>query len=175
MFDQQFLTQKLDKFVALLGINSVVEYEFEEENGDFYAKVFFKGDNLGYAIGYRGKNIDALQFILGMMLRNMLKDEQGLSEEDVSKLKVVVDVGDYREQGVKKLKRLVDSKVDDVRTLGEYIDLPPMSGADRREVHLYIKDFDDVVSESFGEGRDRAVRIMPSGSEDFDLNEEKEE
>ncbi len=165
MFDQKFLTQKLDKFVALLDMNSVVEYEFLEKDGLYIINVSFRGDNLGYAIGYRGKNIQSLQFILSIMLKNILQKEMDLSFDDVSKIHIFVDVGDYREQSVKRLHRLLDGKMDEARTLGEYIDLPAMSPAERREVHMYVDKFDDISSESIGEGSSRFVRITPLSEE----------
>ncbi len=165
MFDEKFLTQKLDKFVALLDINSVVEYDFVEEKECFYVKVFFKGDNLGYAIGFRGKNIQSMQYILSMMLKAILRTEEKNTDEEIDKLRVVLDIGDYREQHVQKLRRMVESKVDDVRALGEYIDLEPMHSSDRREIHLYIESFEDMTTESVGEGRDRAIRIIPVENE----------
>jgi len=44
MFDKEFLTKKLDKFVALLGLNADVDYTFEEEGEFFLIKVIFKGE-----------------------------------------------------------------------------------------------------------------------------------
>jgi spoIIIJ-associated protein len=169
MFDEKFLTQKLDKFVALLEINSVVEYDFLKTEEAFFIKVSFRGENLGHAIGYRGKNIQAMQYVLNLMLKKLLQEEENIPDEEIMKLKVLVDVGDYREQNVKKLKKMVDEKVEEARALGEYIELPPMSPPDRREIHLHCKDLDDIKTESFGEGNDRAVRIIPSSEENLAL------
>jgi spoIIIJ-associated protein len=174
MFDQEFITKKLDKFVALLSINADVEYEFETGE-DFLVKVLFKGDNVGYIIGTGGRNILSMQSLLGQMLRNSLKQEQGLDDEKLSKLKVFVDIGDYREKKVKLLLEKVLRKADEARTLGEPVDLFPMSAADRREVHLELQKYDDLKTESTGEGRDRFVRIIPISEEDLGVVKNPEE
>lgn len=174
MFDKDFITKKLDKFVALLGINADVEYEFDEGES-FLVRVLFKGDNVGYIIGTGGRNILSMQAVIGQMLRNSLKKEQGLEDEQLSKLKVFVDVGDYREKKVSLLLEKALRKADEARNLGEPVDLFPMSAADRREVHLEFQKYDDLKTESVGEGRDRYVRIIPLSEEELGVVKNPEE
>ena len=73
-------------------------------------------------------------------------------------------------------------KADDARILGEPIELEPMSPSDRRVVHMALQVFDDIKTESVGEGNDRRVKIIPisdkeilKGKEDSDSEEESEE
>jgi spoIIIJ-associated protein len=75
--------------------------------------------------------------------------------------RVLVDVGGYREERNSKLEDLALQKADDVRILGEAIELPPMKPSDRRAVHVALSQFDDIATESEGEGRDRYVVIKP--------------
>ncbi len=180
MFDQEFLTKKLDKFVALLGINADVEYEFVEDEEYFLVKVLFKGENVGYAIGVGGGKIFSMQNVLMMMLKNALRNEKNEDEEKVNKLKVFVDVGDYREKKISGVLREANRKAEDARVLGEPVDLQPMPASERREVHMELKKYDDIVTESVGEGRDRFVRIIPKPEEEIGVKtqqeaEEKEE
>jgi hypothetical protein len=58
---------------------------------------------------------------------------------------------------------------DDARILGEPIDMEPMSAAQRRVVHMVLAKFDDIQTESFGEGRDRYVQVKPVSEEDLGL------
>jgi len=73
-------------------------------------------------------------------------------------------------------------KADDARILGEPIELEPMSPSDRRVVHMALQVFDDIKTESVGEGNDRRVKIIPisdkeilKGKEDSGSEEESEE
>ncbi len=174
MFDQTFITKKLDKFVALLSINADVEYEFEDGE-NFLVKVLFKGDNVGYVIGNAGRHILSMQYVLTQMLRNCLKEEFKKEEEELRKLRVFVDVGEYRDRQLKILLEKVLQKADEARISGEPVDLLPMSPSDRREVHLELEKFDDLTTESIGEGRDRFVRIIPTTEENLGAIQDPEE
>jgi hypothetical protein len=44
-----------------------------------------------------------------------------------------------------------------------------MKPYDRRVVHMTLQKFDDIKTESFGEGRDRHVRIIPESEADLGL------
>ena len=57
-----------------------------------------------------------------------------------------------------------------------------MSPSDRRVVHMALQVFDDIKTESIGEGNDRRVKIIPisdkeilKGKENSDSDEEEEE
>ncbi len=174
MFDQEFLTKKLDKFVALLGINADVEYDFVEDEEYFLVKVLFKGENVGYAIGSGGGKIFSMQNVLMMMLKNALRNEKDEEEEKVSKLKVFVDIGDYREKKTEGMLREANRKAEDARVLGEPVDLQPMSPSERREIHMELKKYDDIVTESVGEGMSRFVRIIPKSEEEIQVETQQE-
>ncbi len=175
MFDKEFLTKKLDKFVALLGLNADVDYTFEEEGEFFLIKVIFKGENVGYAIGVGGGKINSMQNVLLMMLRNSLRAEQNEEDEKLSKLRVFVDIGDYKERRIENMLKNVNRKVEEARILGEAVDLHPMPASERRQVHLELQKLDDIKTESVGEGRDRFVRIIPSSEEELGTIPEEEE
>jgi hypothetical protein len=46
-----------------------------------------------------------------------------------------------------------------------------MKPYDRRVVHVALKKFDDIRTESFGEGRDRHIRIIPKTEEDLGITD----
>jgi spoIIIJ-associated protein len=175
MFDKEFITKKLDKFVALLGLDADVEYEFQEGEEFFLVKVVFKGENVGYAIGMGGGKILSMQNVLLMMLKNALRAEKKEEDEKLEKLRVFVDIGDYRERKMQNLLRDVHRKVDEARVLGEPVDLHPMPAVERREIHMELKKLDDIKTESIGEGRDRYVRIIPVSEEEMGVVKEEDE
>jgi len=105
-------------------------------------------------------------------------DEAVLMEQDHSRL---MDVGGYKEERNKKIERMALQKADDARILGEPIELEPMSPSDRRVVHMALQVFDDIKTESVGEGNDRRVKIIPisdkeilKGSDDTDSDDKEE-
>ena len=150
----KIVDQEVSILCELLTVECVKESSIEDGNeGEKYIKVVFSGDDLGYMIGNRGRHLDSLQFMLQVILGRKLP-------EDVT-FKVFVDVGGYREEKDKKLEEMAMQKADDVRILGEEVELPAMKPSDRRIVHIALEKFDDITTESRGEGMDRHIVIMP--------------
>ena len=74
---------------------------------------------------------------------------------------IVVDVDNYRKRQEDNVINLAERKVDMARKTTKMQVLPPMSPYFRRVVHLHLtKDqFDDVKTESIGDGDHRQVTI----------------
>ena len=167
------IKKELDTLLSLMGIEAEYDLNVEESNGIKYIKISFNGENLGYLIGNHGKHLESLQYVFSMILRK--KFEEGME------YRVLMDVGGYKEERNKKIERMALQKADDARILGEPIELEPMSPSDRRVVHMALQVFDDVKTESVGEGNDRRVKIIPisdkeilKGKENSDSDDKEE-
>lgn len=151
--------EELESLCSLLDVDCERRLKMEEGDEDVkYIKVYFEGDDLGYMIGAHGRHLDSLQYILQLMTGKMLDQDPNY--------RVLVDIGGYREERNTKLEDLALQKADDARILGEAVALPPMKPADRRAVHMALSQFDDVKTESEGEGRDRHVVIKPVNTQE---------
>ena len=62
---------------------------------------------------------------------------------------------------VGQLRRMAETKVQEVLMTGESIALPPMGSYERFIVHEYIKERGGVRTESFGEGVERHIVVFP--------------
>lgn len=60
-----------------------------------------------------------------------------------------------------ELQRMAEAKVQEVLVTGEPQQLPPMDAFARFLVHNYLKNREGIRTESFGEGKERHVRIFP--------------
>ena len=150
----KIVQQEVENLSSLLKVESEKEVSIEEgEEGVKYLKVNFEGEGWGYMIGNRGRHVDALQFILQIILGRKLGEEVDF--------RVFVDVAGYRKEKDDKLEQMALEKADNARILGEPIELPPMKPSDRRIVHLALMKFKDISSESIGEGMDRRIVISP--------------
>lgn len=153
----------LKEFMGKLGVEAEWKMEFskftnkEGEEKD-YVDIKIEGEDLGILIGYLGRNLRSIQKIFGMILNRTLGFEPG----DEDSIKVVIDVSGYREKRQESLENMAGRIRDEVLAASEPVDLPFMTAYERRVIHLAIKEYDDVVSESFGEGSDRHVRISPA-------------
>lgn len=150
----KIVNEELDTLCELLNVDCTKDSKLEDgEEGCKYIKITFDGDDLGYMIGNRGRHLDSIQFMLQVILGRKLPED--------TLFKVFVDVSGYRLEKDKQLEELALQKADDVRILGDEVALPPMKPSDRRIVHIALEKFDDVTTESRGEGMDRHIVIMP--------------
>ncbi len=165
---EEVIKKEFDALLSSIGIEEGYELKIEEKDGVSYINLLFSGKDLGYLIGNHGKHLESLQYIFGMILRKKLPEE--------SNYRVLLDVCGYKEERNKKLERFALQKADDARILGDSIELPAMSPSDRRVVHVALQIFDDIKTESIGEGQDRRIVITPiEGNEADDILDESEE
>src|SRR5207249_3807814 len=74
---------------------------------------------------------------------------------DTPRKLIVVDAAGYRERREAALQRAADRAVSDALDFGRPVELEPMSAAERRIVHTYLRDRTDVQTHSEGDEPDR--------------------
>jgi len=122
------------------------------DNDKNYIKIELTGDNLRELIGYHGKNIDALQQLLSLLLRKELQQES---------LGLILDINKYKEKRTEYIKDLAKKAALEVMQTKQSVELVPMKPFERRIIHLTIKDEEGLESESIGEDDQRRVVIKP--------------
>lgn len=142
----QELTEKL---LSLSGVSAQVEVVDLGENS--YEVNLSTDDETGLLIGFRGENINAIQTVLGIMLK-------GQTGEWV---RLVVNVGDYRQKQEEKLKELADQSAARALETKEPQPIYNLSASARRVVHMHLSERSDVVTESEGVEPDRYLVVRP--------------
>ena len=115
------------------------------------------GDDLGLFIGRHGQTIDAVQH-LAYKAANRDAGRAGI--------RVVVDAAGYRARREQALHRQADEAAEDAVSGGRPVALDAMSATERRVVHEYLKDRDDVETYSEGTEPDRHLVVAPLDSAD---------
>jgi spoIIIJ-associated protein len=110
------------------------------------------GEDSGLLIGRRGQTLQALQFIVNLMVRKDFGEN----------VRVVLDVEHYRQRREASLRDMATKVASRVVQTGRGITLEPMSAADRRVIHLSLANHQGVTTESVGFGEERKVTILPS-------------
>lgn len=128
-----------------------VSYDCTIKDADDGVLVEITGNELNHLIGYRGDALNALQHFLNSAYYN------GAGEY----VRVLVDINGYRDQRKDKLEDMAKSFIDRVRFFSQEVEMPPMNPSERRIVHSFVSEYDDVTSESVGVGRDRRVVLKP--------------
>lgn len=101
-------------------------------------------------IGKEGKNLDALQYLTNIVVN---KDISG------KRIRILLDVEGYRGRRKESLIKLAKKIADEVRQTGKSVTLEPMSGWERRIVHIALGQDPDITTESKGEANERRVVI----------------
>ena len=132
----------------LIGLKVKIEVGHDKDN-DAVILSLEAPESAGLLIGRRGETVSAIQYVLGVMVRQKLGGW----------IRVLVNVGDWREKQEEQLKALAISTAERARETGEAQLLYNLNPSQRRMVHLALADEKDLSTESEGEGRDRHLVI----------------
>jgi spoIIIJ-associated protein len=141
------LQELLEEIVDGLGLEADVR--IEQSDGRLTGSV--EGEDVGLFIGRRGQTIDAVQHLAQRIVF------PGGSPE----ARVVVDADGYRERRVEALRSIALEAAEDSLRSGQPIELDPMPASERRIVHEYLRDRDDVETHSEGDEPERYLVVEP--------------
>lgn len=143
----------VSKLLNLMGLQAQVTAHFtENDRADRRViHVDVRGDDLSVLIGRRSETLDAFQYVASLIL----------GKAAAQFVQLVVDVEGYRSRRERQLiqmaKRLAEQVVKNKRKQT----LEPMPSAERRIIHLALRDHPSVTTESTGEEPYRKVVIYP--------------
>ena len=109
------------------------------------------GDDLGLLIGRHGQTIDALQYLSAIAVNRKRRTRR----------QVIVDAEGYRERRNSSLHVLADRVAQRVARERTSVTLKPMTAAERKVIHLRLKDDRRVETVSEGQEPHRSVVIVP--------------
>ncbi len=133
--------------VDRMGVEAAVEaYDTPEA-----VRAEISGDDLGILIGRHGTTIDALQYISAIVVNGDRRHRR----------QVVVDAEGYRARREVSLKALADRMAQKATREAGSVQLKPMTAAERKVIHLHLRDDPRVATASEGNEPFRAVVISP--------------
>lgn len=148
MDTKEVIETNLKKIFSLIGIKPEYSIECSEES---VYDVKISGENLNFLIGFRGQSLEALQTLLKLIVYRKTEQQIILS----------IDINNYKDQKSEKLQEMARSFIDKVRFFEKEIELPFMNPWERRQIHMFVAEYEDVLSESTGEGASRRVVLKP--------------
>ncbi len=138
--------EKLKALLDVMNINHQIE---RVEVQDGVVRINITGKDMGLLIGRKGETLNAVQFILGMMVNKVLDE----------KVRIVLDVEDYRMRREESLKSLAVSLSERVKRTKRSVVMRPMGPHERRVVHTALQGDPEIVTYSQGEEPNRKVVI----------------
>ncbi len=136
---------RLEELLAFFGFNVNAKVEETERGFDLTVEV----PDSGRLIGYRGDNLQAIQYLVSQMVQTQLGE----------RIRLVIDISGYRKARMEEIASRVQQIAAQVIDSGESKMLRPMNPAERRIVHVTLAEVDGVTTESVGEGTHRRVVI----------------
>ena len=143
----------VSKMLHLLNLEAQVSanYGASERDGRRNIHVDIRGNDLSVLIGRRSETLSAFQYIASLIVG---KEEQQF-------VQLTVDVEGYRDRREKQLVQMAMRMADQVTKSGRRQTLEPMPSAERRIIHIALRDHPAVKTESTGEEPYRKVMILP--------------
>lgn len=141
---RQFVSHSVDT----MGLEARIDVY---DAGDFIA-VDVTSAETGLFIGQKGETIDAFQYLLNVAIYR-----------DIPYLKrIIVDSEGYRQRRVEAVQGIAHRMARKAIRENRVVELPPMNTSERRIVHLFLRDNDQVSTTSQGSGEGRRVTVSPS-------------
>lgn len=135
----------LKEFISKL--NKDLDYKINQEENSI--NVDIDGKDAGFLIGYRGEVLNSLQVILSNIANKKID----------GKVKVLLNVGGYREKREKDLQNLASKIASTVVKNNRKITLEPMTAFERKVIHTKLQENNRVKTYSIGEEPYRKVVV----------------
>ena len=126
----------------------IAEIRIKEENN--VVNINLTGPRMGIIIGYRGETLDAIQYLVSLIINK---------DHETEYKRVVLDTENYRLKREETLKRLAEKTAYKVRRNGRSFKLEPMNPYERRIIHSTLQNDKYVYTYSEGEEPYRKVVV----------------
>ncbi len=114
-----------------------------------YIWVAIEGEDASRLLAHQAESLEALQLVVQNMWAHKTK----------SSARITLDADQYKANREQRLKQMATRLAERVVSAGRSITLEPMPPAERRLIHLALRDHPQVYTESEGEGSQRRVVI----------------
>ena len=145
---KEFLAEVLKN----MGIDATIDVS--TKNGQIQMNI--SGDKMGLIIGKRGEHLDALQYLVNLVVNKHTKEYT----------RVILDTENYRQRREDTLNRLAFRLAKKASQTKQRVTLEPMNPYDRRIIHSALQNSRTVKTYSEGKEPYRKVVISPVGFRD---------
>ncbi|HAV78423.1 MAG TPA: hypothetical protein DCX53_13830 [Anaerolineae bacterium] len=143
----------ISKLIHMMGLEAQVSAHYGDNDRDDrrYIHVDIRGNDLSVLIGRRSETLNAFQYVASLII----------GKESQQYVQLVIDVEGYRARREKQLAQMANRMADQVAKNGRKQTMEPMPSAERRIVHIALREHPAVTTESTGDEPYRKVVILP--------------
>lgn len=146
-FSNQAMEDILQAIFRKLGIDAKISMTIN--HGEHVVNVIVDGDDTGELIGKRGQTLDAIQYLLSILV----------NKEQEAYYRVKLDTNNYRERRQRTLENLARNVASRVKKTRRKVVLEPMNPYERRVIHAYLQADKYVTTKSEGVEPNRRVVV----------------
>lgn len=135
--------------VGSLGAEGFEIEEYEGDEGELILDLV--GPNLAFVIGRHGRTLDALQTAVSAIV----------TKKTGFHYPITVDIEGYKHRRRQRVVEIAQRSAERAMSQNRSVPLKPMSPAERRMVHVALRDVPGVSTASEGTGEYRHVVVIP--------------
>jgi spoIIIJ-associated protein len=139
----------LEDLITFFGINALATVSENEDGIELDIEASSSSPRL---IGHHGETLRALEYLVNQMIRHEFAESPRIN----------VDIAGYRLARRHDLEQQAREIAARVTESGQEEALVPMNPAERRIVHMILREIDTVETESRGEDRARHIVVLPA-------------
>lgn len=160
MIEQQKQIGKkwLEKLLELMGFPGNVKAEYRRNELEKINEIWLvineeqlTSQDMLKLIGKRGKSIDAIEYIIN----TFIKYDVNLSNSYQFK----IELNNYRSRCHEELKISLQEIIQQVRKTGQEVEMTSLSLTESHEVHLFLKNLNDLTAENRGKEPNRRLIV----------------
>ena len=141
----------VEEIVEKLFSNLEIEGTFEVQTNEEFVEILMETKDTGLVIGYHGEGLESLQLMLSLMISKKIGRFQRVS----------IEVDGYKKNRTEYLHKIAIQTKEKALSENKEQVLVSLKPWERRIVHMYLQNDDQVISESTGEGKERVLVIKP--------------
>lgn len=145
--ERKDVEELVEKFFRLLEIEGTFSLEEQEDILD----IMMETQDTGIVIGYHGEVLESLQLVLSLAIAKKIGRF----------VRVSIEVDGYKKNRTEYLHNLAMQVKEKVVSENKEQVLSSLKSWERRIIHLYLQNDEQVTSESSGEGKERVLIIKP--------------
>lgn len=146
----------LEELLKLGGVPSSVKASVESDSCWLTIdEVNLTPEQVAILVGQDGEVLDAIQYLLNAI--------HNLGKEDEERTSYTVELNGYRIRRHLELRALADHAANRVRQTGGEVEIKSLSSVERRLIHHFLEESDDLETYSRGQDPDRRLVIKMKG------------
>ena len=140
-----FVKEYITTVLKNMGLTTELNAKYEKE----VINMNIKTDRDAVLIGKGGRTLQALNELVRVAIHNRFSKHY----------KILLDVGDYKEEKYEKLIQMARKYAKEVQTTKTTVTLNPMPSDERRIIHGALANYHNIKTESHGQGKERRLSI----------------